>query len=56
MAPSLEVQDLTKRFGPVTAVDGLSFAIEPGRVTALAGPNGSGKSTTLKALVRACAT
>jgi neutral amino acid transport system ATP-binding protein len=41
----LEVEGLTKRFGGVTAVDGCSFAVPAGRVTALVGPNGSGKTT-----------
>jgi ABC-2 type transport system ATP-binding protein len=42
---------LTKRFGPVTAVDGLSFAAGPGTVTGFLGPNGAGKSTTLRMLL-----
>jgi ABC-2 type transport system ATP-binding protein len=42
------VHDLTKRFGAVTAVSGLSFTVEPGRVTGFLGPNGSGKTTTLR--------
>ena len=48
---AIEVNDLTKRFGAVTAVDGLSFVAQPGRVTGFLGPNGAGKSTTLRALV-----
>jgi ABC-2 type transport system ATP-binding protein len=43
----IEVERLTKRFGEVLAVDSLSFAIEPGTVTALLGGNGAGKTTTL---------
>jgi ABC-2 type transport system ATP-binding protein len=42
----IEVDQLTKRFGPVTAVDGLSFTVRPGRVTGFLGPNGSGKPVT----------
>ncbi|MFC5995091.1 ATP-binding cassette domain-containing protein [Pseudonocardia hispaniensis] len=42
---------LTKQFGPVTAVEGLSFAVEPGTVTGFLGPNGSGKTTTLRMLL-----
>jgi ABC-2 type transport system ATP-binding protein len=49
MPPSLVVDSLTKRFGSVTAVDGLSFTAPPGCVTGLVGPNGSGKSTTMRA-------
>jgi neutral amino acid transport system ATP-binding protein len=41
----LEIQNLSKRFGGVTAVDDCSVAIEPGSVTGLIGPNGSGKTT-----------
>jgi ABC-2 type transport system ATP-binding protein len=44
----LEIENLTKRFGPVTAVDGLSLTVTPGTVLGLLGPNGAGKSTTLK--------
>jgi len=47
----LEVRGLTKRFGSTTAVDGLTFAIEPGRITAFLGPNGAGKTTTLRMLL-----
>jgi ABC-2 type transport system ATP-binding protein len=44
------VSGLTKRFGRVTAVDGLSFTAEPGHVTGFLGPNGAGKTTTLRML------
>ena len=47
----IEVQDLSKRFGRVLAVDRLSFRAEPGRVTGFLGPNGAGKTTTLRAIV-----
>lgn len=45
MSPLLEVQSATKVFGGVRAVDGCSFTVEGGTVTALIGPNGSGKTT-----------
>ena len=48
---SVEVRNLTKRFGSKVAVDGLSFTVASGRVTALLGPNGSGKSTTMRMMV-----
>ena len=48
---SIEFSGLTKHFGPVLAVDHLSFSVEPGRVTGFLGPNGSGKTTTLRMLL-----
>jgi len=47
----IEVRDLTKRFGTFTAVDNLSFTVEPGRITGFLGPNGAGKTTTLRMLL-----
>jgi len=47
MAFILQVHNLTKKFGRLTAVDRLSFKVEKGHVYGLLGPNGSGKSTTL---------
>jgi ABC-2 type transport system ATP-binding protein len=44
----IEVSNLTKRFGGFTAVDDLSFVVEPGRITGFLGPNGAGKTTTLR--------
>ncbi|GLW71374.1 ABC transporter ATP-binding protein [Kitasatospora phosalacinea] len=44
----IEIRDLTKAYGGRRAVDGLSFRVEPGRVTGFLGPNGAGKSTTLR--------
>lgn len=47
MSHILSIINLTKKFGPITAVDNLSFSIEKGNVYGILGPNGSGKSTTL---------
>jgi len=47
----IQISGLTKHFGPVLAVDNLSFNVEPGRVTGFLGPNGSGKTTTLRMLL-----
>jgi ABC-2 type transport system ATP-binding protein len=47
----VEVRDLTKKFGHLTAVDKLSFSVEPGRITGFLGPNGAGKTTTLRMLL-----
>src|SRR5260370_34185947 len=44
------LQNLTKRFGGQTAVDGLSFHVPAGQIVGFLGPNGAGKSTTLKML------
>jgi ABC-2 type transport system ATP-binding protein len=51
MAAILEARSLTKRFGPITAVDDLSLTIEEGEIAGLLGPNGAGKSTTLHILL-----
>jgi ABC-2 type transport system ATP-binding protein len=45
------VSGLTKRYGELTAVDDLSFTVEPGRVTGFLGPNGAGKTTSLRMLL-----
>jgi len=47
----IEIRGLSKRFGPVTAVDDLTFTVEPGKVTGFLGPNGAGKTTTLRTLL-----
>jgi ABC-2 type transport system ATP-binding protein len=50
MAAAIEVDDLRKRFGDFTAVDGISFAVEEGEIFGLLGPNGAGKSTLIRML------
>lgn len=44
----IEARDLSKRYGSKTAVDHVTFRVEPGRVTGFLGPNGAGKSTTMR--------
>jgi ABC-2 type transport system ATP-binding protein len=44
----IDIQKLVKRFGPFTAVDGISFSVQRGEVLGFLGPNGAGKSTTMK--------
>lgn len=46
----IRIRDVRKRFGSVTAVDGVSFTAEDGTITGLLGPNGAGKTTTLRML------
>ena len=48
--PMIEVQNLVKHFGPIRAVDGVSFVCGDGEVFGLLGPNGAGKTTTLRML------
>ena len=51
MAPALQTQNLTRRFGRTEAVRGLTLAIPVGSVCALIGPNGAGKTTTIRLLM-----
>lgn len=46
----IEVQSLTKRYGPITAVDDVSFRVERGEILGFLGPNGAGKTTTMRVL------
>ncbi|WP_029145396.1 ABC transporter ATP-binding protein [Microbacterium luticocti] len=47
----ITAEGLTKRFGSKTAVDDVSFTVQPGKVTGFLGPNGAGKSTTMRMIV-----
>jgi ABC-2 type transport system ATP-binding protein len=51
VAQVIEVNALTKRYGDVLAVNGLTFSVRPGHVTGFLGPNGAGKSTTLRMIL-----
>src|ERR1700693_3803926 len=50
-AEMIEAHNLTKRYGPKTAVEDLSFMVKAGLVTGFLGPNGSGKSTTMRLIL-----
>ncbi|WUH90770.1 ATP-binding cassette domain-containing protein [Streptomyces sp. NBC_00433] len=49
-APAITVSGLSKRFGPVTALESVDFEVQPGTVLGLLGPNGAGKSTAIRIL------
>ena len=51
MEATIEVRGLRKRFGPVLALDGMTFTVLPGQVTGFVGPNGAGKSTTMRVVL-----
>ena len=51
MSTTIEVTGLRKRFGPVLALEDMSFTVRPGRVTGFVGPNGAGKSTTMRIIL-----
>jgi branched-chain amino acid transport system ATP-binding protein len=50
--PLLEVEKVTKRFGGIVALEGVSFAAEPGEIVGLIGPNGAGKTTAFNVITR----
>jgi ABC-2 type transport system ATP-binding protein len=51
MEATIEVDGLSKRFGPTLALDGMTFTVEPGQITGFVGPNGAGKSTTMRVIL-----
>jgi ABC-2 type transport system ATP-binding protein len=51
MPATIEVSGLRKRFGSTLALDGMTFAVQPGQVTGFVGPNGAGKSTTMRVIL-----
>ncbi|GAA1882218.1 ABC transporter ATP-binding protein [Asanoa iriomotensis] len=51
MEATIEVSDLRKTYGSTVALDGMTFTVTPGRVTAFVGPNGAGKSTTMRVVL-----
>src|SRR5580704_10944493 len=50
MSGALEIEGLRRTFGPLTALDDLSFAVPAGQVVGFLGPNGAGKTTTMRAI------
>jgi ABC-2 type transport system ATP-binding protein len=48
---TIQVTGVRKRYGPTVALDGLTFAVQPGQVTGFVGPNGAGKSTTMRVIL-----
>lgn len=50
MAPAIEVTSLAKAYGPLKAVDGVSFSVGAGEIFGMVGPNGAGKTTTIECL------
>jgi ABC-2 type transport system ATP-binding protein len=51
MEATIAVNGLCKRYGPVIALEGLSFTVTPGQVAGFVGPNGAGKTTTMRAIL-----
>jgi ABC-2 type transport system ATP-binding protein len=49
--PEIDVSGLRKRFGSAQALDGMTFTVQPGKVTGFVGPNGAGKSTTMRVIL-----
>ena len=51
LAAVLELEDLTRRFGQITALDHVSFTVAPGSLVGFVGPNGAGKTTAMRIAV-----
>jgi ABC-2 type transport system ATP-binding protein len=51
MNATIEIDGLRNRFGPVRALDGMTFTVQPGHVTGFVGPDGAGKSTTVRVVL-----
>lgn len=51
MTTVIEVTNLRKQYGATTAVDGISFTVQPGEIFAIVGPNGAGKTTTVESVM-----
>jgi ABC-2 type transport system ATP-binding protein len=51
MEATIKVRELRKRYGRTMALDGMTFTVEPGRITGFVGPNGAGKSTTMRVVL-----
>jgi len=51
VTPAINVHELTKNYGPVLAVDQVSFEVRPGELVGFLGPNGAGKSTTMRVIL-----
>lgn len=52
--PAIEAHGLTRKFGHIVALNGLSFQVQPGEIFSLVGPNGAGKTTTIRMLLGLC--
>ena len=54
-APTITVTDLRKTYGPLQALKGISFTVQPGEIFGLIGPDGAGKTTTFQILAEVMA-
>lgn len=51
MEPAIDLREVTRTFGPIVAVDRLTFSVDPGEVVGFIGPNGAGKTTTIRMIL-----